>query len=79
MLQRAWVKANRVGETGVADYRLYYIRNGHFYRFEEISAEDDEAAIAEALRREPGISAELWNGARKVTTFEPEAASAKAR
>jgi hypothetical protein len=61
----------------VADYRLYCIRNGHFYRFEEIIAEDDEAAIAEALRLQPDTSAELWNGARKVTMFEPQA-SAKA-
>jgi hypothetical protein len=61
----------------VADYRLYCIRNGHFYRFEEISAEDDEAAIAEALRLQPETSAELWIGARKVTTIEPSPAAAR--
>jgi hypothetical protein len=55
----------------VRDYRLYCIRNGHFYRCEEISAQDDDAAIAEALRRQPDSLAELWSGARKVHLFEP--------
>jgi hypothetical protein len=61
----------------VRDYRLYCIRDGHFYRCEEISAQDDDAAIAEVLRRQPDSLAELWNGARKVRMFEPEAGRAR--
>ena len=59
------------------DYRLYWIRNGHFYRREEIEAESDEAAIAEAERRQPGAAAELWTGARKVMLFDQATASSE--
>ena len=55
----------------MAEYRLYSIRHDHFWGCEEICAESDEAAIAEACRREQALPAELWAGARKVKLLEP--------
>ena len=55
----------------LADYRLYSIRHGHFWRCEEMRAESDEAAISEASRRQQALPAELWSGARKVKLLEP--------
>jgi hypothetical protein len=54
----------------MAYYRLYFVQRGHFVRFEEIEAEDDEAAIALAGRRVGPLSLELWCGRRRVTSFE---------
>lgn len=58
----------------MAYYRLYFVQRGHFVRFEEIDAEDDEAAIAMAERRIGPLSLELWCGRRRVTSFEAVAA-----
>jgi hypothetical protein len=63
----------------VADYRLYCIRNGHFYHCEEIAAVDDAAAIAEAERRQPYVASELWTGARRVKILEREDAALSLR
>lgn len=59
----------------MAYYRLYFVQRGHFVRFEEIEAEDDEAAIAQARRRLGPLSLELWCGRRRVTSFEAAAAA----
>jgi hypothetical protein len=60
----------------LSDYRLYSIKDGHFWRCEEIRAESDEAAIAEARRRQQGLPGELWAGARKVKLLDAAKASA---
>jgi hypothetical protein len=56
----------------VAYYRLYFVQRGHFIRFEEIEAEDDEGAVAAAAQRAGPFALELWCGRRKVTGFAAE-------
>jgi hypothetical protein len=58
----------------MAYYRLYFVQRGHFVRFEEIEADDDETAIAKAGDRIGALSLELWCGRRKVRSFEAETA-----
>jgi hypothetical protein len=54
----------------VAEYRLYFIRDGHFWRVEEFAAADDAEATEEAQRRRRNAASELWARARKVASFE---------
>ena len=54
----------------VPDYRLYCLnRAGRFVRCDEFEAPDDSKAIQKAVERKDGAAAELWSGARLVTTF----------
>jgi hypothetical protein len=49
------------------DYRLYAIgTRGHFESALELVAENDEAAIAKAVRAMAAARIELWCGARLV-------------
>ena len=51
-------------------YRLYCLNAaGGFFRCDEISAESDEAAIAEAAQRRGEHAAELWEQGRMVQSF----------
>jgi hypothetical protein len=62
----------------LTDYRLYWIKDGHFWRRDEIRAENDAFAIEEVLLlRKDGLPAELWTGARKVHHFGPGASAAR--
>lgn len=54
----------------MAYYRLYFLRDGHFVRFEEIEAEDDVRAVRAASAQVGAQAMELWCGRRKVQSFE---------
>lgn len=54
----------------MAYYRLYHIRNGHFFRFDMIEAEGDVDAVREAGALVGEQPAELWCADRKVMIFE---------
>jgi hypothetical protein len=57
-------------------YRLYCLNEaGHFFRCDEFNAADDAAASAEARERQGESAAELWCGARMVTSFKVPAHS----
>ena len=51
------------------DYRLFCLRDQHFQRCEVYAAIDDTDAIAKARELQDGMAAELWQGARMVTSF----------
>ena len=53
-------------------YRLYFMNtfNGHIERFQEMEADRDEEAIAEALEQQGPLATELWCRHRKVARFE---------
>ena len=53
-------------------YRLYFMNtfNGHIERFQEVEADRDEEAIAEALEQQGPLAIELWCHHRKVARFE---------
>lgn len=59
----------RRGGLGVADYRLYRLKDGHFVGRDEIRATGDVEAAEEAERRRAGAAAELWCGPRKVRLY----------
>jgi hypothetical protein len=50
-------------------YRLYHVKDGHFFRGTDIWAETDKEAIAQAIELRGPEPAELWCGERKVTIF----------
>ena len=56
----------------MAYYRLYHVRNGRFCRVDDIQADEDEQAEAQALKHIRSDPAELWCGSRKVKIFQPE-------
>jgi hypothetical protein len=53
----------------MAYYRLYFVRDGHFVRFEEILAEDDVQAVRTAGSSAGALGLELWCGRRRVKSF----------
>ena len=54
----------------MTDYRLYCLdAAGRFFRCEEFSAANDEAAAERALALRGDSAAELWAGARMVASF----------
>lgn len=60
-------------------YRLYCIDPaGRFFSCDEIDAADDQAASRRALELRGDHAAELWSGARHVTTFRAAARSVAA-
>ena len=58
----------------MAYYRLYFIepRSGHISAFEEITADDDEEAIAASERHQGWRPLELWCRGRKVRKFDAD-------
>ena len=59
------------------DYRLYSIdQEGRFFRCEEFQALGDNDAIDAAKSLKGAPAAELWSGARMVTSFAAAAGSA---
>jgi hypothetical protein len=68
-------RPRRLRRYGMLDYRLYFLDSAtrHIIRSFEFEASDDEQAarIAEAWRE--GRALELWNGARKLRTWEADA------
>jgi hypothetical protein len=55
-------------------YRLYCIdAAGRFFRCEEIEAPDDAEAARLSIALRGSHAAELWSGARLVTSFEAAA------
>jgi hypothetical protein len=57
-------------EVSMADYRLYYMRDGHIMGREEFHADSDEAAVVYASELRGGKAAELWQRLRKIWSFE---------
>jgi len=62
------------GDAPVAQYRLYFLQSvdrliSHSHEFEAL---DDERAIHIAESWREGRAAELWTGARKVKSWEPD-------
>jgi hypothetical protein len=55
----------------MADYILYWFEGPGVVRCEELVADSDEAAVAEALRLQGSNAAELWCGVRRVKNFAP--------
>ena len=53
----------------MAEYILYCLEGHGVVRCESLTADSDEAAIAEALRLQGSNAAELWCGARRVKEF----------
>ncbi len=60
----------------MAYYRLYFVRDGHFVRFEEILADDDLDAVRLAGASAGSLGLELWCGRRRVKTFPAMKATA---
>ena len=57
-------------------YRLFCRReNGRIFRSEEIVADDDESAVAQAHELCGGFSAELWSDKRLVKEIPASGAS----
>ena len=54
----------------MTDYRLYCIRNDHFFCCEEFFADSDQAAATKSLALRAGMAAELWSRDRQVNIFE---------
>ena len=53
------------------DYRVYFVgTDGHFINREDISAESDEAAVAQAHSLARGQAIEVWQGNRMVTRVD---------
>lgn len=53
----------------MAFYRLFFVRDGHFVRCEEILADGDAVARQIAGSRVGGLDLELWCGRRRVKSF----------
>jgi hypothetical protein len=53
----------------MAEYVLYCLDGPKLVRCERFQAESDEAAIAEALRRQGSNAAELWRGPERLKVF----------
>ena len=63
----------------MAQYRLYCINEtGRFFRCDELDAADDEAAISHGRELRGDHPAELWCGARLVTSLSRQAVGAEA-
>ena len=60
----------------MAYYRLYFVRDGHFVRCEEILADDDGEALRAAGARAGPLDLELWCGRRRVKNFAAVRANA---
>jgi hypothetical protein len=62
----------RVRGSAMAYYRLYLLdeKSRKIIGFEEIDAENDEAAVAWAKSRQPAIAMELWCSKRKIRDIE---------
>ena len=54
----------------MASYRLYFLRGGRVVGEADFRAESDEAAVVHASDVRGGQAAELWQGLRKIWTFE---------
>lgn len=57
----------------MSGYRLYHFDRFHIERADNIFASDDQEAVKKASKLIDGQMAELWQEARKVETFNPEA------
>ena len=53
------------------DYRLYDFENGHIVKVRTLTAEDDVEAIEKARGLAGDMTAELWDGPRKVKIYNP--------
>jgi anaerobic ribonucleoside-triphosphate reductase len=63
-------QAQRGGEAGMADYRLYCLdRAGHIGHGEWIEAANDDDAIALVTAKKLAVDCELWEGNRLVATI----------
>ena len=53
-------------------YRLYFMHSfsGHIERFDEIEAEEDVDAVAQAFDQQGDLAIEVWCEHRKVARFE---------
>lgn len=59
-------------------YRLYHLgRADRIERYDDFLAPDDEAAKTYSLGRLDGQTVELWQQARLVTRFHPDAAEVR--
>lgn len=68
--------AVRRGHEAMETYYLYFVGpTGRFVARENIRAEDDAQAIAQADRRSDGRAMELWLGPTRVKTY-PRGSSA---
>lgn len=56
------------------EYRLYHFKRRHIERAEAVVASDDVAAISTARPLVDGRMVEVWRGARRIHTFNPERA-----
>jgi hypothetical protein len=52
-------------------YRLYHVRGGHFAGVDDFEADDDVAAVRQAVQLDAAATAELWCGKRKIKSFKP--------
>jgi hypothetical protein len=57
--------------TGMPSYRLYHFKRGHIERAENLAAEDDLQAVAQARQLVDGRMVEVWQGPRRIHTFNP--------
>ncbi len=63
---------SRFGEAQLADYRLYFHdRAGRFARSEELTVDDDGAAMDHARALGHQYDVEIWEGKRKVAIVPP--------
>ena len=57
----------------MADYRLFYLRDGRTIGEEDFKADSDGAAVVDASELRAGQAGEPWQGLRKIWTFDPHA------
>lgn len=52
-------------------YRLYHLKENRFVGVEDFTAEDDTRALHVAQSLNGTAASELWEGGRKIKTFQP--------
>lgn len=57
-------------------YRLYHIKQNRFVGVDDFEAEDDTQAMRNAKPARGAEALELWEGRRKIRTFQPEGETA---
>ncbi|MHC2335458.1 hypothetical protein ACVIW0_004747 [Bradyrhizobium sp. USDA 4454] len=58
--------------TPVHNYKIYFLgEDGHIIGRIDLPVDDDNAAKREARKLAIGQPVELWDGARKIATFQP--------
>ena len=56
----------------MSSYRLYCIRNGSFFDYDEFFADNDQEAVTKSMVLRKIGPSELWSRSRQVHSFDRE-------